>query len=64
MQECGTAGTILSSLYTRVSKTFDIGKRGSRYQYIPQASLLVHTGPLYQYKEVARALLSVHCMDN
>ena len=36
----------------------------SRYQYIPQASLTVHTGPLYQFKEVAWAPLSVQCTDN
>ncbi len=38
----------------------------SRFKYIPRATLSLHTGPLYQSKEVARdrAMLSVQCMDN
>ncbi len=38
----------------------------SRFQYFPQALLSVHTGPLYQYVEVAqvRVSFSVHCTDN
>jgi len=50
--------------YAPITNCYVIGtRRGSRYQYIPRALLSVHTGPLYQYKEVDQtwASLSVHC---